>query len=319
MFSFEQGRLLSDLISIICPIRIDPCDDGLPKSICGECKEIVMTAINLRETSVKNDIVFRSQAIAKNDRDRDSGRMNIKNEFSAENFTIYTDPLSKVTDFDEESYPDFEDNISFDLKLNQIKKKCGSTSKAEHRYQCPYKCGQTFTRSANVDRHIQRRHIGNDSCSYCTFKFNSLPKLIVHQKSCTGFVENRSKFKYLCDLCSRIFTTKAGMETHIKCHRIQTPKNPSQHTSKEKFPCDLCPQTFTLRRNVLRHKIRLHSKDLPYPCSFCNCSFSKKNVFVTHMNRYHSEEEQMTGLKQTRDDHSDTKGSLLIETANEAE
>lgn len=59
VFSFvESGRLLSDLIYIVCPIRIEVSDD-LPKKICEACKEIIVTSVQLREMSVRSDLKFR--------------------------------------------------------------------------------------------------------------------------------------------------------------------------------------------------------------------------------------------------------------------
>ena len=39
-----------DLISLICPIKLD-VSDNLPKNICDECLEIVISASKLSETS----------------------------------------------------------------------------------------------------------------------------------------------------------------------------------------------------------------------------------------------------------------------------
>lgn len=58
VFTNLNGRLLIDLISIVCPIRIDATDEFSQK-ICDDCLEIVVSANKLRTTSIKTDLDFR--------------------------------------------------------------------------------------------------------------------------------------------------------------------------------------------------------------------------------------------------------------------
>jgi Zinc-finger associated domain (zf-AD) len=59
IFSFKNGRLISDLISTLIPIRCD-INDPYPKKVCGMCLDIINKAIELRETSFKTDESFRN-------------------------------------------------------------------------------------------------------------------------------------------------------------------------------------------------------------------------------------------------------------------
>ena len=63
LFSFKNQRLIIDLIITICPIRIDR-NDEFPKKICDECLEIIVSANELRSTSVKSDSDFRLGSIS---------------------------------------------------------------------------------------------------------------------------------------------------------------------------------------------------------------------------------------------------------------
>lgn len=59
IFSFRNGRLLSDLITIMCPIKID-INDSYPKKICKDCLQVIIAANDLRAASVKSDVSFRT-------------------------------------------------------------------------------------------------------------------------------------------------------------------------------------------------------------------------------------------------------------------
>lgn len=59
IFSFKNGRLISDLINNLIPIKID-INDSYPKRICSDCFDVISKAVELRETSVKTDESFRN-------------------------------------------------------------------------------------------------------------------------------------------------------------------------------------------------------------------------------------------------------------------
>lgn len=59
IFSLQNGRLVCDLIILICPIKID-VKDSLPHQICSRCLLTIIESVTLREKSVQNDINFRS-------------------------------------------------------------------------------------------------------------------------------------------------------------------------------------------------------------------------------------------------------------------
>lgn len=80
VFSFaESGRLLADLIYIVCPIRVEVSDD-LPKKICEVCKEIIVTSVELRELSVRSDLTFRKKNVEESDGPSSSDPIDIKHE-----------------------------------------------------------------------------------------------------------------------------------------------------------------------------------------------------------------------------------------------
>lgn len=54
IFDSKNGKLIADLITIICPIKIGISDD-LPKTICNLCLRIISEAVELREKSIATD------------------------------------------------------------------------------------------------------------------------------------------------------------------------------------------------------------------------------------------------------------------------
>lgn len=55
----REGLLISVIVMIICPIKIES-SDSLPKQICEQCLEVVLSAYKLRDVSNNTDRYFRS-------------------------------------------------------------------------------------------------------------------------------------------------------------------------------------------------------------------------------------------------------------------
>jgi hypothetical protein len=60
IFTVINERLLLDMITILCPVKIDT-DDGLPKGICSSCLRIILDANRLRTKSVESDLKLRAE------------------------------------------------------------------------------------------------------------------------------------------------------------------------------------------------------------------------------------------------------------------
>ena len=61
LLGIREGLPLSVIIMIICPIKIEN-KDSLPKFVCGECLEVVLSAYKIREESLQSDRFFRELA-----------------------------------------------------------------------------------------------------------------------------------------------------------------------------------------------------------------------------------------------------------------
>lgn len=330
VFSFHNNRLLSDLIAIICPIKID-INDSFPKQICDECKEIIVSSSNLRDTSVRSDLNFRTGNFVIPQEDAQTS-FKIKQETTEE------DPLISIfQSYSDDDWSEEESVNTSDTIKKQIRKgKKAAKPSAEGRWPCPSGCGRSFSHQTNINRHVRRFHDPNllpIPCSQCTFRFKTKHKLDNHvikthqsgpvaintetqklEESCdvcgvnlqspANAEEHKKKFhkedpcvsaeKFECDLCGRGYIVKDNIEQHLKTFHMsksdQIAKTPKVSYAGV-FNCDICFKEFSFLGNVYRHKSRFHAEEQPFPCMLCNDRFRNLRNLKLHHQRFHEDEE----------------------------
>lgn len=78
--SYREGLPISVLIMVICPIKITRSEPGnMPKFICGDCLEVILSAYKLREESIQSDRYFR-ECLESSSMDDEEPMLNIKQE-----------------------------------------------------------------------------------------------------------------------------------------------------------------------------------------------------------------------------------------------
>ncbi|XP_034839018.1 zinc finger protein 600-like [Maniola hyperantus] len=114
---------------------------------------------------------------------------------------------------------------------------------------------------------------------------------------------------YICDFCSRSFTRKYNLQTHIEnCHLnmschcaicdagFGSPTGLALHLSRghnsfnQGFPeCDLCGRVFTRRQNIINHMINVHLQTNPlFSCHLCDKTFTTERNMKRHLNILHN-------------------------------
>ncbi|XP_073842935.1 uncharacterized protein [Musca autumnalis] len=91
---------------------------------------------------------------------------------------------------------------------------------------------------------------------------------------------------YICEICTRRFATKQGLETHsTRVHR-----GTDSTEIRSKYNCKLCDSSFTEKRSLRRHMRRNHplSIDTKYMCQICNERFVTPHGLDLHSQRVHS-------------------------------
>lgn len=141
-------------------------------------------------------------------------------------------------------------------------------------------------------------------CLMCRERFTSFEPLKDHMKNST-----QCKEKYLkCDICSKVFDTKKGLQQHGQTHRDKSTTvceqcgrqfsnqfnlenhksskhdisdyNVSEHGSI--YRCKLCDDQFTNRKDLYDH-ISNHSKEpTPVLCDCCGRSFKSAEALRSH-------------------------------------
>ncbi|CAH1787675.1 unnamed protein product, partial [Owenia fusiformis] len=101
-------------------------------------------------------------------------------------------------------------------------------------------------------------------------------------KALTKLTENKrgrkNKDKIInCDVCSKIFSSKSGLVTHMRTHMSEKP-----------FKCDICLKVFSVKSSLTTHKY-IHTGERLYKCDVCMRSFSKNSSLMNH-NRIHTGE-----------------------------
>ncbi|XP_013187860.2 zinc finger protein 845 [Amyelois transitella] len=115
---------------------------------------------------------------------------------------------------------------------------------------------------------------------------------------------------YVCDYCSRSFTRKYNLQTHIEnchlnsscyceiCHlTFGSPSGLSLHLYRghnrfsQPYPeCDLCGRIFTRKQNIVSHMMTVHLQGLgaEIKCQFCQKVFTTERNLKRHINVLHN-------------------------------
>lgn len=82
-----------------------------------------------------------------------------------------------------------------------------------------------------------------------------------------------SKDKLLCEMCPQDFTSKAGLNDHIK----------SVHLGEKRFTCEKCSKQFYRKNKLLQH-MDGHAAEKMHQCHVCGKRFQFKTSLVHHLN-----------------------------------
>ncbi|KAG5666561.1 hypothetical protein PVAND_014579 [Polypedilum vanderplanki] len=278
IFSLKNGRLIADMVTIICPIKID-ISDNFSKTICGRCLNIITQAIQLREKSVESDENFKKQ---------------IKNV----QVKIETDP------FRNEIWLNSEDNQSIEKEQQkEIKNYLPKLKQKISKVSCNI-CGLELSHANNLKRHILSCHDKSLEfpCKECSYRFKSQIRLHTHiekfhqissnksfniqthSKSQTAVETPEQVINFSCYQCNKTFTIKQNLNRHLKkIHFNSKPKEEnSKLVKKENEKCKYCVVKFNGNKfKYEQHLVDAHKEKLQhiYSCDFC----PKQFVFLTSL------------------------------------
>ncbi|KAF6204004.1 hypothetical protein GE061_002343 [Apolygus lucorum] len=126
------------------------------------------------------------------------------------------------------------------------------------KYSCEV-CGKFFSNKKIVDAHKVVHTNGKPYvCSQCGKSFRQQNSLFLHSKC---HLPEDIKHKFPCELCSKKFSSKPNLQTHMRIH-----------AGLRNFTCDQCGKSFIQKGNLDAHLLT-HTHDKPYQCEQCDKRF----------------------------------------------
>ena len=180
-----------------------------------------------------------------------------------------------------------ECKVVFRTEVNLKEHVCGITNPSisiqkGEKTICP-SCGLSFPTHAAFQNHHHKVHLqeAKFECHQCEAKFYKNTQLQFHIRS---IHEKRYKEPTICDVCGKVYSSKAQMQKHKAVYhegrlkKIQTYKK-----------CKICEAKFTTVSGLRTHSFEIHNVEVPwpYPCTHCDRGFERKPLLMKHLLNVH--------------------------------
>ncbi|XP_059618034.1 gastrula zinc finger protein XlCGF57.1-like [Phlebotomus argentipes] len=142
-------------------------------------------------------------------------------------------------------------------------------------FKCTYDdCEAAFVRHSGLKTHLKRHEIVAKSTAEIPAEAED--NAISYVEECVDFPN-----KFPCNRCSKVFTLKRSLLTHLKNHNL---------ANSYVFKCDDCKIGFTSKRSLKLHR-KNHHQEVVLDLNTCECGvdFVSYVDLVNHINQTHDE------------------------------
>ncbi|XP_055331849.1 histone-lysine N-methyltransferase MECOM-like isoform X1 [Paramacrobiotus metropolitanus] len=98
-----------------------------------------------------------------------------------------------------------------------------------------------------------------------------------------GASPTKSKERYTCKFCFKIFPRSANLTRHLRTH-----------TGEQPYKCNVCGRSFSISSNLQRHVRNIHHKEKPFKCPLCERCFGQQTNLDRHLKKHEAEEGLLT-------------------------
>ncbi|XP_071506360.1 histone-lysine N-methyltransferase MECOM-like [Diadema antillarum] len=89
----------------------------------------------------------------------------------------------------------------------------------------------------------------------------------------------RSKDRYTCKFCGKLFPRSANLTRHLRTH-----------TGEQPYSCKYCDRSFSISSNLQRHVRNIHNKEKPFKCPLCDRCFGQQTNLDRHLKKHENED-----------------------------
>lgn len=90
---------------------------------------------------------------------------------------------------------------------------------------------------------------------------------------------SRTKDRYTCKFCGKVFPRSANLTRHLRTH-----------TGEQPYKCKYCERCFSISSNLQRHVRNIHNKEKPFKCSLCDRCFGQQTNLDRHLKKHEGDD-----------------------------